>query len=123
MPRSVLVVDDTSFIRTMLRGILESEECAVHEAVNGRDAIERYRTLAPDLVIMDVVMPELDGLTALSTIRAADPRARVVIMSAADQQGTREMALLKGALAFLPKPFEPGRVRDVVTACLAAPPV
>ncbi len=122
MPRSVLVVDDTSFIRMMLRGILESEECTVHEAVNGRDAIERYRTLAPDLVIMDVVMPELDGLTALAAMREADPRARVVIMSAADHQGTREVALLKGALAFLPKPFAPGRVRDIVTACLAAPP-
>lgn len=122
VPKSVLVVDDASFIRTMIRDILEPEGYVVYEAVNGRDAVEKVKEIAPDLVVMDFVMPEVDGLSALRHMRRADPQLRVVMVSATRDPGVVEEALSEGAMAFVHKPFQPGRIRETVWSCLAAHP-
>jgi two-component system chemotaxis response regulator CheY len=82
MPKSVLVVDDAAFMRMMLRDILSKEGYVVREAVNGADAVRTFAEDRPDVVTLDITMPEMGGLEALRQIRATDPAARVIIVSA-----------------------------------------
>ncbi|MDH4140781.1 MAG: response regulator, partial [Coriobacteriia bacterium] len=107
MSKTVLVVDDAAFMRMMIRDILAKEGYVIHEAVNGRDAIEKYDEIKPDLVTMDITMPEMDGIEALRMIREGDPGARVLMVSAMGQQRMIVEALEAGALDFLVKPFQP----------------
>lgn len=120
MSKAVLVVDDAAFMRMMIRDILAKEGYSIHEAVNGRDAVEKYDELRPDLVTMDITMPELDGISALREIRAKDPGARVLMVSAMGQQRMIVEALEAGALDFLVKPFQPTKVLETVKKCLNA---
>lgn len=120
MSRTILVVDDAAFMRMMIRDILAKEGYLIHEAVNGRDAIEKYEELRPDLVTMDITMPELDGISALKSIRDADPDARILMVSAMGQQKMIVEALEAGALDFLVKPFQPTKVLETVKKCLQA---
>ena len=122
MSQTILVVDDAAFMRVMLRDILEGEGYVVVEAVNGRDAAEKYEEVQPDLVTMDIAMPEVDGLTALMAIRALDPGARVVIVSAIDNAAVKTEALENGAVEYVTKPFQPRRVVDVVRRCVRTLP-
>ena len=122
MPKSVLIVDDAAFIRMMIRDILANEGYAIHEAVNGRDALEKYSEARSDLVIMDIMMPEMNGLAALRAIRDRDPDARIVIVSAMTDRPVIDEALRRGAMAFVSKPFQPTRVRETVRTCLSSPP-
>jgi len=122
MPRSVLVVDDAAFMRMMLRDILGGEGYVVHEAVNGRDAVEKYASVHPDLVTMDITMPEMDGLEAIRRIRREDPGARVLVVSAMGQQQLIVEALEAGALDFVVKPFQPAKVLEKVRTCLQPAP-
>lgn len=122
MPKSVLIVDDAAFIRMMIRDILANEGYAIHEAVNGRDALEKYSEARSDLVLMDIMMPEMNGLAALRAIRDHDPQARVVIVSAMTDRPVIDEALRRGAMAFVSKPFQPTRVRETVRTCLSSPP-
>lgn len=119
MSKTVLVVDDAAFMRMMIRDILAKEGYLIHEAVNGRDAVEKYGELQPDLVTMDITMPEMSGLEALRAIRATDPAARVLMVSAMGQQKMIMEALEAGALDFLVKPFQPTKVVTTVQKCLA----
>ena len=122
MSQTILVVDDAAFMRVMLRDILEGEGYVVVEAVNGRDAAEKYEEVQPDLVTMDIAMPEVDGLTALMAIRALDPGARVVIVSAIDNAAVKTEALENGAVEYVTKPFQPRRVVEVVRRCVRTLP-
>jgi two-component system chemotaxis response regulator CheY len=120
MSRTILVVDDAAFMRMMIRDILSKEGYRIEEAVNGRDAVEKYDQVAPDLVTLDITMPEMTGLEALKEIRAKDPAARVLMVSAMGQQQMIVEALESGAMDFLVKPFQPTKVLETVKKCLAA---
>jgi len=118
MSKTVLVVDDAAFMRMMIRDILAKEGYIIHEAVNGRDAVEKYAELHPDLVTMDITMPEMSGLEALRAIRGSDSAARVLMVSAMGQQKMIVEALESGAMDFLVKPFQPTKVLETVKKCL-----
>ncbi|MBF4510625.1 MAG: response regulator [Aeromicrobium sp.] len=122
MSKTVLVVDDAAFMRMMIRDILAREGYVIHEAVNGRDAVEKYLEIKPDIVTMDITMPEMSGLEALRLIREQDPGARVLVVSAMGQQKMIVEALENGALDFLVKPFQPTKVLETVKKCLQTTP-
>jgi two-component system chemotaxis response regulator CheY len=118
MPKTILVVDDAAFMRMMIRDILAEEGYTIHEAVNGRDAVDKYREITPDLITMDITMPVMNGIDALREIRTLDPAARVLMVSAMGQQPLIMEALEAGATDFLVKPFQPTKVLDTVKRCL-----
>ena len=112
----VLIVDDAAFMRMMIKDILIKHGLAVAgEAVNGQDAIEKYAELKPDVVTMDIAMPEMDGITALKKILAVDGNASVVMCSAMVQQQVVIDAIQAGAKDFIVKPFKPERVIEAIT--------
>jgi two-component system chemotaxis response regulator CheY len=121
MPKSVLVVDDAAFMRMMLRDILSKEGYVVREAVNGADAVRTFAEDRPDVVTLDITMPEMGGLEALRQIRATDPAARVIIVSAMGQQQIMRDALDAGAQDFIVKPFQPAKVLEAVRKSLPPP--
>jgi two-component system chemotaxis response regulator CheY len=119
---TVLLCDDALFMRTMLRGIVSGAGYEViGEAGNGRAAVEMYVTLRPDIVLMDMVMPELGGVDAVREICALDPNARIVMCSAMGQQQIVSDALAAGARAFITKPFTPSRVLEALVEAVAVP--
>lgn len=102
----ILVVDDSSMMRMRLTQILhELRYNVVGEAGNGREAIEKFRTLNPDLVTLDITMPEMDGITALGEIKKINPRAKVIMVSAMQQKEVITKALTMGANHYIIKPF------------------
>lgn len=125
MPR-LLIVDDALIMRRLIRDVAAASGWqVVGEAANGEEAIHRYGELRPDLVTLDLVMPVLGGLDALRQIRADDPDARVVIVSAVDQRQALIDAIAAGAIDFIVKPFDRERIVGVLTkvaAGLAANP-
>ena len=119
MATRILLVDDTAFMRRMLREILTREGYEVAgEARNGREAVEQYRAVRPDLVIMDITMPEMDGIAAVREILGADPAARIVMCSALGQDEPIVEALDAGARDFILKPFLPEKVLEAVRKIL-----
>jgi len=115
MSCSVLLCDDAMFTRTMLRGILQKGGYdVIGEAENGRAAVGQYGALQPELVLMDMVMPELSGIDAVRQIRKNDPNARIVMCSAMGQQELMEEAILAGAKGFIVKPFSASRVLEAL---------
>lgn len=115
MSKTVMVVDDALFMRTMLRDIfIEAGWQVVAEADNGEQAITEYRKHLPDLVSMDVVMPEMSGIEALKKILDVDANARIVVCSALGQKKLILDALQAGAKDFIVKPFQKEQVLDVV---------
>lgn len=111
MTKRVLIVDDAAFMRIKLKDILEKNNYEVAgEAENGHEAIEKYKELQPDIVTMDITMPELDGVEALKEIKAFDPEASVLMCSAMGQQSMVMDAIRAGALDFIVKPFDTERV-------------
>lgn len=111
---TILVVDDAAFMRMRMTKILSEAGYEVIQADNGRDAIEQYRGKKPDAVLLDITMPEMDGLTALKEIRAIDPEARVAMVTALGQQQVVLEAVKSGAKDFLVKPCEGERVLAAV---------
>jgi two-component system chemotaxis response regulator CheY len=119
VPFKVLVVDDASFMRSMIRDIFARGPFVVAgEAENGVEAIRLYRELRPDLTTMDIVMPQMDGITALREIMRLDPAAKVVMCSALGQEALIAEAIEAGASDFIVKPFHPGRVLKVAQSVL-----
>ena len=119
MKPRVLVVDDAIFMRKMIADILEGSGMEiVGEADTGAVAVEKYTELSPDLVTMDIIMPEMNGIDAVKNIIASDPQAKIVMCSALGQQALVQDALSAGAKDFLIKPFNPSRVVEVVTKIL-----
>lgn len=115
MAKNILVVDDAAFMRMMIKDILAKNGYTVAgEAENGQKAVEKYRELKPDLVLMDITMPEMDGIAALKSIRAEDSGAKVVMCSAMGQQAMVIEAIQAGARDFIVKPFQAERVVEAV---------
>lgn len=111
MAKRVLIVDDALIMRMRIKEIArESGWEIAGEAVNGAEAVAKYRELRPDLTTLDIVMPELDGVGALREIRAGDPRARVVMVSAVDQKQKLSECIRLGAVDFIVKPFDKARL-------------
>ncbi|WP_312651544.1 response regulator [Proteiniclasticum sp.] len=119
MSKRIMIVDDAIFMRMKLKDILEKNGYeVVAEAQNGADAIEKYKAERPDIVTMDITMPEMNGIDALKGIKKIDGSARVIMCSAMGQQAMVMEAIQAGALDFIVKPFETDRVIDsIVKAC------
>ena len=117
---TVLLCDDSRALRLLAAGQLEEAGFQVAgEAGNGLDAVTQYQALKPDLVLLDLVMPECDGRQALARILEADPKARVVILSSLGAQSDIEECLRLGALSYLQKPIDPEAMERVLRDALA----
>jgi two-component system chemotaxis response regulator CheY len=113
MSNRMLIVDDALIMRKRIRSIAEEAGWeVVGEATNGVEAIGLFQREAPDLVTLDIVMPKMDGVTTLKQIMAADPKARVVMVSAVDQKTKLRECIQLGAVDFIVKPFEKLRLRS-----------
>jgi len=110
----ILVVDDAAFMRMRCTKLLTENGYEVVEAENGLDAIAKYKENKPDAVLLDITMPEMDGLTALKEIRKIDPEAKVAMVTAMGQQSMIMDAIKSGAKDFVVKPFQPDRVLAAV---------
>ena len=122
MAKKILLVDDAAFMRKMLKDTLSKNGYTdISEAVDGADAVQKYGEISPDLVIMDITMPNMDGLEALKAIRGKDSNANVVMCSAMGQESMVMDAVRSGAKDFIVKPFKADRVIKTVTNILGAP--
>lgn len=118
MPR-VLIADDAAFMRMMLKDILSKNGFeVVGEAANGQEAIQKYDELTPDIVTMDITMPQCDGIQALKTIMGKHPGAKIVMCSAMGQQAMVIESIQAGAKDFIVKPFQPQRVLESINKAL-----
>jgi two-component system, chemotaxis family, chemotaxis protein CheY len=117
---TILVVDDAAFMRLRAARVLTEAGHTVLEADNGRAALETYTREHPDCVLMDITMPVMDGLEALSAIRSHDPKARVAMLTAVGQQAVVMDAIRRGARDFVVKPFAPDRMLVAVDKLLGA---
>jgi two-component system chemotaxis response regulator CheY len=115
----ILIVDDAEFLRVRLTKILDNEGFEVFQAENGIKAVMTYKEIHPDVVLMDVTMPEMDGLAALKEIVGFDPAARVVMLTALGQESVVLEAVKSGARDFIVKPFEHDRVMKAIKKLLA----
>ncbi|MGZ9584627.1 response regulator [Paenibacillus marinisediminis] len=119
MANRILIVDDAAFMRMMIRDILSKNGFeVVGEAADGAQAIEKYKEHKPDLITMDITMPEMDGITALKEIRKIDPSAKVIMCSAMGQQAMVIDAIQAGAKDFIVKPFQADRVIEAIKKTL-----
>ncbi len=115
----ILVVDDAEFLRVRIKKLLNGAGHDVIEAENGAKAIETYQAERPNAVLMDITMPEMDGLAALKQIKGVDPNANVVMLTALGQESIVLEAIKAGAKDFVVKPFDPDRVLAAVQKVLA----
>ncbi|HEY8485044.1 MAG TPA: response regulator [Longimicrobiales bacterium] len=119
MARTVLICDDAIFMRSMLADVLKQAGFEVAgEAETGAEAVQRYRELRPDLVTMDIVMPDMDGIEAVRQIIKEFPDAKILMCSAMGQQALVVEAIQAGARDFVVKPFQPSRVLEAVQRVL-----
>ena len=115
MAGKILIVDDAAFMRMMIKDILKKGGYeVVGEAEDGIKAVEKFKELKPDLVTMDITMPEMDGITAVREIKKIDPNAVIIMCSAMGQQAMVIDAIQAGAKDFVVKPFQPDRVLEAV---------
>jgi len=115
MAKNVLICDDAAFMRMMIKDILSKNGYnVVGEAENGLKAVEKYAEVSPDLVLMDITMPEMDGIAALKKFKANDPNAVVIMCSAMGQQAMVIESIQAGAKDFIVKPFQADRVIEAV---------
>ncbi|MCM3782950.1 response regulator [Neobacillus mesonae] len=119
MANRILIVDDAAFMRMMIRDILTKNGFeVVGEAQDGAQAIEKYKELKPDLITMDITMPEMDGIAALKEIKKIEPNAKVIMCSAMGQQAMVIDAIQAGAKDFIVKPFQSDRVIEAINKTL-----
>lgn len=115
MAKRVLITDDALFMRVTLKNILTKGGYEiVGEAANGQESIDLYQQHKPDLVTMDITMPEMDGITAVREIRKLDPNANVIMCTAMGQKSMVMEAVAAGAKDFLVKPFQPEKVLEAI---------
>ena len=118
----ILLVDDAAFMRKVVKDTLSKNGYTdLYEAVDGADAVEKYNEISPDLVIMDITMPNMDGLEALKALRAKNNAANVVMCSAMGQEAMVIEAIQSGAKDFIVKPFKPDRILKTVTSIVGNP--
>lgn len=119
MGQRILIVDDAAFMRMMIKDILTKNGFdVVGEAQDGVQAVEKYNELEPDLVTMDITMPEKDGITALKEIKEKHPSAKIIMCSAMGQQAMVIDAIQAGAKDFIVKPFQSDRVIEAIQKAL-----
>jgi two-component system, chemotaxis family, chemotaxis protein CheY len=119
MSKKILIVDDAPVVRLVLRNILESNGYEiVGEASNGREAFEKYKEMKPDIVTMDIVMPEMNGVEALKQILGYDKSARIIMVTAIDQRNYLLDAINAGAYDYIVKPFEDSRILSTLKKTL-----
>ncbi|MCR5594268.1 MAG: response regulator [Lachnospiraceae bacterium] len=119
MAKNILICDDAAFMRMMIKDILTKNGYNVAgEAENGAMAVDKYNEVKPDLVLMDITMPEMDGIQALKKIKANDPSASVIMCSAMGQQAMVIESIQSGARDFIVKPFQADRVLEAVQKVL-----
>ena len=115
MAKNILIVDDAAFMRMMIKDILTKNGYNVAgEAENGKQAVDKYNEIKPALVLMDITMPEMDGIQALKAIKGADANATVIMCSAMGQQAMVIEAIQSGAKDFIVKPFQADRVLEAL---------
>ncbi len=112
--KRVMVVDDAAFMRLNLKNILKDVYEVVGEAQNGQEAVTMYQDLKPDIVIMDITMPVMDGLEAIRAIKKTDTAAKIIVCSAMGQQKMIIEAIEAGAKDFIVKPFKEARVLEAI---------
>lgn len=113
--KKIMVVDDAAFMRLMLKNILSKNGYeVVGEAENGQEAVDKYKSLAPDIVTMDITMPIMEGVEAVRQIRSIDPNAKIVMCSAMGQQAMVVQSIQAGAKDFIVKPFQEDRVLEAI---------
>jgi two-component system chemotaxis response regulator CheY len=116
----VLIVDDAAFMRKMLGDVLaKGGHEVIGEGANGTEAITQYQALRPDIMTLDITMPEKDGLAALREILTLEPSAKIVMCSALGQESKVLEAIKSGAKDFVVKPFQPDRVLDAIGKALS----
>ena len=115
----ILVVDDAAFMRMRCSKLLTAEGYEVVEAGTGSQAVDVYKSDHPDMVLLDITMPDMDGLSALKAIKKIDPDARVAMVSAMGQQAVVMEALKAGAKDFVVKPYESDRVLATIQKLMA----
>lgn len=119
MANGILLVDDAAFMRMMIKDILSKNGFEIlGEAENGAKAVEKYKELNPDLVVMDITMPEMDGIQAVKAIKEINPNAKIIMCSAMGQQAMVIEAIQAGAKDFIVKPFQADRVIEAVKKAL-----
>ncbi|MDO3677236.1 response regulator [Paenibacillus ehimensis] len=119
--KKILIVDDSLFMRMILKNVIQELGYeTVAEASNGLEALTLYSELKPDLVTLDITMPEMDGITALEEIKNMDPDAKVIMVSAMGQQALLIRAVSMGASDFIVKPFSKDRVREALKKAFAS---
>lgn len=119
MSHKILIVDDAALMRMMVKDILTKNGfTVVGEASDGAQAVEKYKELSPDLVTMDITMPEMDGITAVKEIRKINPDAKIIMCSAMGQQAMVIDAIQAGAKDFIVKPFQADRVIEAIKKTL-----
>ncbi|HPT69025.1 MAG TPA: response regulator [Syntrophomonas sp.] len=120
MGKRVLIVDDADFMRMMIKDILMKNGYEIAgEATDGNSALQKYKEIAPDLVTMDITMPEMDGVDTVKAIIEYDPNAKIIMVSAIGQQAIVIDAIQAGAKDFIVKPFIPERVLEAITKVLS----
>ncbi len=120
MANKILIVDDAAFMRMMIKDILSKNGYEiVGEAADGAQAVRLYQETLPDLVTMDITMPEMDGITALKEIKKVNPQAKVIMCSAMGQQAMVIDAIQAGAKDFIVKPFQADRVLEAISKALS----
>ena len=120
MGKKVLIVDDAAFMRMMLKDILTKNDFeVVAEAENGKTGVAAFQKYKPDIITMDITMPEMNGIDAVKAIKALDPNVKIVMVSAMGQQPMVIEAIQAGANDFIVKPFQPERVVEAITKVLS----
>lgn len=122
MAKKILMADDAAFMRKVIKDTLSKNGFTdLYEAVDGADAVKQFDEVQPDLVILDITMPNMDGLEALKAIKEKNPKANCIMCSAMGQEAMVMDAIKSGARDFIVKPFKPDRIMKTVTAILGAP--
>lgn len=112
--KKLLVVDDATYVLKALRDSLEAHGYEVHEAVNGEDASAKYKEINPDVVLMDILMPKMDGVSTTRSITRYDPNAKIIVVTAVGKRGLENECIEAGAKGFVTKPFKTKELMKII---------